>query len=205
MAGTAVIDGNLDFAFLILLAFDAYLRPCDVLRLRRHFFIPPQRCSGGTHQWTLVPHPAEGRIPSKSNSFDDSILVGHGRRGWLNQTTSLFLRRVSGSGLLFPLSEGKVRSLISQYSDKLRLGPLALSFHGLRHGGPSTDFLEGSLSLESIQRRGRWKSLSSVRRYEKHGLVAAQMERLSAQQKRDASLVSAGLPGLLARALGRGC
>ena len=39
----------------------------------------------------------------------------------------------------------------------------------LRHGGATTDFARKLRSLESIQQRGRWKSQSSLRRYQKGG------------------------------------
>ena len=63
----------------ILLGFDCYLRPCDVLRIRRENFVPPQSIVGGAPRWTLVMYPRAGRVPAKNNSFDDSVLVGHGR------------------------------------------------------------------------------------------------------------------------------
>ena len=40
-----------------------------------------------------------------------------------------------------------------------------------RHSGASLDRLEGNLSLAEVQRRGRWRSEASVRRYEKRALV----------------------------------
>ena len=43
----------------------------------------------------------------------------------------------------------------------------------LRHGGASRDFARKLRSLESIQQRGRWKSQSSLRRYQKGGPASA--------------------------------
>ena len=40
-----------------------------------------------------------------------------------------------------------------------------------RHSGASLDRLEGRYSLDEVQKRGRWRSTASVRRYEKHALV----------------------------------
>ena len=187
---------------LLLLAFDCYLRPCDVNRLQKGNYVAPQNVAGAAKGWTLVLNPLEGKVPSKNGSFDDSLLVGHGRRRWLNRVVGSFLRPRADASPLLGFDDRKTRRLIAHFSKKLELGPLHLSFHGLRHGGPSTDFLEGTLSIEDIQRRGRWKSLSSVRRYEKHGRLSAQLSRLTDSQKRVASLASVALPGRLLRAFG---
>ena len=39
------------------------------------------------------------------------------------------------------------------------------------HSGASLDRPQGALTLEAVQKRGRWRSVASVRRYEKHALV----------------------------------
>ena len=48
----------------------------------------------------------------------------------------------------------------------------------LRHGGPSYDRAYTLRTLEEIQKRGRWKSANSVRRYEKGGRVAEQLHKV---------------------------
>ena len=117
------------------------------------------------------------------------------RRGELPPTTSrcfatVQFRRLLDSQTHCPLlQEARARAAASQFSR-------------LATRGPSTDFLKGTLSIENIQRRGRWKSLSSVRRYEKHGRLSAQLRRLTDSQKRVASLASVALPGRLLRAFG---
>ena len=54
----------------------------------------------------------------------------------------------------------------------------------LRHGGPSHDRLQQTRSLEAIQKRGRWKQLRSVARYEKAGRVAQEAMKLSLHLRR---------------------
>jgi hypothetical protein len=107
------------------------------------------------------------------------LLVTAGDAG--STVLGAFLHQSPDGQPLFHFEENAVRRFISQTSQKLGLESLHLHFHELRHGGPSTDVLEGSLSLAEIQRRGRWKSPASVRRYEKHGRLSAQLARLSAK------------------------
>ena len=50
--------------------------------------------------------------------------------------------------------------------------------HGLRHGGASHDRAHGTRTLLEIQARGKWRSFSSVVRYEKHARISQQFEAL---------------------------
>jgi hypothetical protein len=47
-----------------------------------------------------------------------------------------------------------------------------------RHAGASTDFALKLRPLAEIKLRGRWKSDASLRRYEKGGRLADQLQRL---------------------------
>ena len=47
-----------------------------------------------------------------------------------------------------------------------------------RHGGASMDFWEKHRDLVSIQKRGRWRAMASVRRYEKGGRLAQLLSKL---------------------------
>ena len=58
--------------------------------------------------------------------------------------------------------------------DALKLAPLRLSPDTLRGWSVSTDFAFSLRTLGEIQRRGRWKVASSVRRYEQAGRLARQ-------------------------------
>jgi hypothetical protein len=61
------------------------------------------------------------------------------------------------------------------------LGPrLDMSFvrpYVLRHAGPSWDRLQGFRSVAEVQKRGQWKTTTSLQRYERHAKV--QVDELS--------------------------
>ena len=57
-----------------------------------------------------------------------------------------------------------------------------LSLYVLRHSGPSDDHLAKRRTLDEIQRRGRWSTQTSVRRYEKSARVTSQLKLLSVPQ-----------------------
>ena len=52
--------------------------------------------------------------------------------------------------------------------EELGCSKLAVVAYSLRHGGPSWDFMKKFRGLEEIQQRGRWRSSSSVLRYQKN-------------------------------------
>ena len=77
-----------------------------------------------------------------------------------------------------------------QAAEAAGLQRLRLCPHALRHGGASSDFALKHLTLSEVQRRGRWKCVASVRRYEKAGRLTRQLAKLSSAQLSDASRVS---------------
>ena len=69
----------------------------------------------------------------------------------------------------------------------------------LRHSGASTDFALKHRSLAEIKLRGRWRGDQSLRRYDKGGRLAEQLnklpEKLRVHVVRCAKLVNAVLRG----------
>ena len=60
---------------------------------------------------------------------------------------------------------------------------LRSSPYGLRHGGASHDYAARLRDLLAIQRRGNWRTWTSVRRYEKSGRITLELNKLSAAVK----------------------
>ena len=62
-----------------------------------------------------------------------------------------------------------------------RLGPRGLGFslYGLRHEGASHDRSVKTRKLAAVPQRGCWRSFPSVRRYEKHGRLGLELNKLS--------------------------
>ena len=58
-----------------------------------------------------------------------------------------------------------LRNLVAQFDLEPALHQLHL--YRLRHGGASHMFASGLLTLQEVQRQGRWRSSRSLRRYEK--------------------------------------
>ena len=68
-----------------------------------------------------------------------------------------------------------------------------------RHTGASLDRLMGTLPLSEVQKRGRWKSETSVKRYEKRALVQEVYNSLTEAQQLAAQRKADGLEDVLRR------
>ena len=68
-------DGKVDMSVATLTAHQAYLRPEELHSLRRQEVIAPQGRSGAEASWALFLGPIEERKPTKTQVYDDSVLV----------------------------------------------------------------------------------------------------------------------------------
>ena len=185
-------------ALAILVQFDMYLRPGELLALEVSHIVGNRRIFGradtGRQEVAVIIAPLghdEAR-PAKNRDFDCTVMPG----------TDCPVRRMI-PGILLAL-QARSRSLSSPllfapltlplYEKILREAALAVGVHDLisvphqlRHGGPSHDALRSFRDLRSIQARGRWRASSSVRIYEKHGSLLRQTAKLTRRQRDEAA------------------
>ena len=169
VAGQCLADGQPFAAAAILLQGDLYLRPHEILNLTKGTVIRPK--TSQARSWGVVLAPQETGHPTKTGTYDDCVLLDTpGREDCQVIIRSLFQRAVADSDLIFPTLTARLYGLaIADAAQKLGLGRLRLTPHGLRHSGPSTDSLYKVRDISAIQARGRWQSASSVARYRKPG------------------------------------
>ena len=118
---------------------------------------------------------------------------------WPSSCSGFVQKIARGGGALFP------NLTLTAYERVLRAARLACGYaklkvtpHMCRHGGASTDrFEEVYTGLEEIQKRGQWKSFSSVLRYEKHGRLVKVLNQVSAAKRLDASKIAKKIAKLL--------
>ena len=162
-------DAAVEAAAATLIAFDCYLRPSECLKLSRASVVPPHGRGLGD-KWAIIVAPS-GTTPSKTNTYDDTVIAAEPRTGRSDVRAILAaLRGRTLSGPLFALKLPEWNAMLKQAAMKL-CWTTAFTAHQLRHGGASQDALSKALCLKQIQRRGRWEAESSVKRYEKHGVL----------------------------------
>ncbi|CAK0849589.1 unnamed protein product, partial [Prorocentrum cordatum] len=202
LIATRLIDRDLlRVALYVLVTFAGYLRPSEALRALGAHLIPPTLgcvCDG----WSLVLHPRELAVPSKTQVYDEvtpfdlpfySFLPGALR--WLKASTHL-------GEPLFPFTLVRVSFLFKEAADDMGLASLTPQLCQLRHSGPSVELALQLRTLANVELRGRWRTDASVARYLEPGRVNEHLQRLAPEVQRAALLapVSSG-EGVLAAAL----
>ncbi|CAE7232165.1 unnamed protein product, partial [Symbiodinium sp. CCMP2592] len=193
--------GLLEIAIYLLLTFSLYMRPSEGLRLRKKDVVRPSSRQAGFQHWSVVLHPLEVGVCSKTQEFDECLQLDLPYHQPLGPATYKLLRlhQKRGEEHIFTITLENVTQFLERAQIELELKGLGeLQPYRLRHGGASHDFVSKLRDLASIQMRGRWRSQSSVRRYQKGGRLTQLMQTLTPHVKRAAESAVRKLPAALA-------
>jgi len=185
---------GVDAAGALLISFDGYIRPGNTLSIKSRDV--SQRQAGSNPNYpslvvTLAPQADDlGQRPAptmKSGDHDCTIVFGDessrkAGRAVCRDALLWAKRQGRPSSPLFALSLAKYEQLFNQAVIDTGLSALRITPHCARHGGPSTDAALKLRSIQDIQKRGLWRSATSVRRYEKHGTLMRQLNKMSPRQ-----------------------
>ena len=171
--GLHLAASNLHWLLLLLVQFDAFLRPSEALGLKADHLVAP--VGARYDKWALIVHISELGEKSKSGTSDDSVVLGdHKDHKWMKLVARKLVDQ-SEDGWLFPgITLASYEAALSRACDELGYSAQILAPHIVRHSGASNDAAHGRRTLASIQKRGRWASKKSVARYEKHGMLQRQ-------------------------------
>jgi len=169
--------GHVALARGMWLAVETYLRPSELLGCRKVQLQPPVPQSVHARHWVLSLHLREEGIPSKTGHWDESLAMDLGRHSRLSP---VFAKMVAGPPMdpLVPYSGSQWLRFLQEAAHRQGLEALFLVPYACRHAGASGDVAAGLRSLENVQARGRWRSFSSVRRYEKSSRLNEQLNKL---------------------------
>ncbi|CAE7239903.1 unnamed protein product [Symbiodinium sp. CCMP2592] len=190
--------GLLEIAIYLLLTFSLYMRPSEGLRLRKKDVVRPSSRQAGFQHWSVVLHPLEVGV---TQEFDECLQLDLPYHQPLGPATYKLLRlhQKRGEEHIFTITLENVTQFLERAQIELELKGLGeLQPYRLRHGGASHDFVSKLRDLASIQMRGRWRSQSSVRRYQKGGRLTQLMQTLPPHVKRAAESAVRKLPAALA-------
>jgi hypothetical protein len=169
-------------ACLTLEALDCYVRPGKALSLCGYMFVPPQPLVSHAYRfWSILAHPWQAGRPSKTNQYDDSILLDSQWRPAVSAAAEILHRDTPRQAPVATLSHATWQQEVSRSANLLGLESPHL--YTLRHSGPSEDFLRGRRTLTETKRRGRWQCENNVKRYEKGARLLARMTEWSTEQK----------------------
>jgi integrase len=163
-------------AAYVLLNLTAYLRPSEALKLHREDMVAP---SGGRYlHWSVVLHPREKGMASKTQEYDEVVLLDQPDHKFLDKLWRAVWDGTSPGTKIFGFSQSAVAQMFTTTALEAGLGILRPVLYQLRHTGPSMDIATGRRSIEGVRARGRWRSDRSCLRYTKEGRVNEQLQRL---------------------------
>ena len=198
-----VDQDELEAAFAVMLQYDTYGRPSEVLNLMRLDFAMPQPAAGPLfdNDWAVnLANSADGRI-RKNGELDDSVRIGSPGCLWMRDVTQLYLKGCRGPGRIFKLTLTHYERLSRSAAKALDLTAPKPCPHAVRHSGPSHDTWARTLQLSEVKKRGGWKHDKSVARYEKHAKLLRQLELMSSRTQATALRAMRALPLKLLAAL----
>ncbi|CAK0910422.1 unnamed protein product [Prorocentrum cordatum] len=169
---------ELEVGLWVIVAFGFYLGPCECLRIQAEDLIAP--VTGVSSHWGLLVAPEERGVATKVGAFDVSLLWDAPYLSFMNGVFQVLRSRPEGQPL-WALDYPRVLEAFKRAS--MLIGADVVPCH-MRHSGPSWERLKGVGALQQIQKRGRWASVKSLVRHEKHGRLATQMAEHSAAKQR---------------------
>lgn len=108
-------------ALLVLLSFDAYLRPGEALTLKAKNLVPPVRGSGKQFQhYVVVVRDEEDQVPDKTGVFNNSLLLDHPQTSWwLGAALAKLKKGKKDNDLLFNTNNEQYRKVFESAGEVL--------------------------------------------------------------------------------------
>ena len=176
MATALTSQGSWHSAFALLLAFVTYMRPSEVMQLEPQDFLPPEQLVGS---WSVIIKPFDRLVPTKVGDYGDTVQFDTQVCKLFEPMIQHWIRLHPPGRRIFPEGSSWLASQMKMGARLIGAAELGLHPYQLRHGGPSFDRAEKLRTLDGIQKRGRRRASSSVRRYEKAGRAAQMLTKLS--------------------------
>jgi len=196
MVGTAYALNQPMFGLALLIQFSCYLRPHELLALKRRQLVPP--ASQTPLVWGLLLAPEGHGERSKTQQFDESVLVDWVHLPSFAQALRKLWATKHDDERLWRFEHQEFNQTFVRVAEVSGVATLNPHPYSLRHGGASHDVLTNRRSLDSVKLRGRWRAEASVRRYLKHARAMREESRLPAATSAYAKVIEKNLDVLLA-------
>jgi hypothetical protein len=171
----------------VLTMFHTYMRPSEMVDLRCFQLVRGDpKGEGHLQDFTFVLHAHELGTPSKTGLRDCCIPLDLEEHRWIAALWDLYARFTvhAGSARVFSFSYKHLLTVFKETAAELGVQSLEPTLHCLRHGGASWDFATKVRDLDGIQKRGMWKSPSSVARYAKPGRIGMQLSKIGGRARK---------------------
>lgn len=176
-------EHKLEVCLALQLMFLLYLRPGEVFAIRVQDVVQPIRRAGKAYKhFSVLLHPSEQGIPSKTRQWDEMLSLDLPHMTFLGPAMNkiLDLKNRAKQERAFHITLADVNQFMEAHWDKMGFKPMGKPHaYRLRHGGASYEAANKFRTLAAIQSRGRWQTLKSVKNYEKGSRLAQLLGSLS--------------------------
>ena len=169
-------------ALSLLVLWDTYTRPVEIRKARVEDLIPPVHTRKELQKWSLTLAPEEREEFTKTGQQDDTLTLDELDLPYCH-LLPLLLGKRGPKEFLFNITAAQQKEIFEEASAAAGLKEFALSIYQTRHGGASQDAVTQRREMDRIQRRGRWQSKRSVKRYEKHGRLQKLLHKTPLQSQ----------------------
>ena len=139
------------------------LTPSEALSLTGQSL--PSPTTSAVPHWVVLLFPQENRQRSKVGAADDTVAIDSARVNWMQRVFPVLANQQKFQ----PLFQTDHQSFFEVFRRATNnIGIYAVPYQ-MRHSGPSLDLVQGIRDITSCRKRGRWATMTSLKRYEKHG------------------------------------
>ena len=182
-AAFCVKNGNASAAAAVLLQYDLYARPSEILGVKGRDLVAPVEAMSS--HWGLIFGNSDFGETTKVKAVDDVVFADSPHRPFAGRLLKFLSRSCLHLDVeIFPTTLTQYEELFRCFSKHHKLPSGLFTPHCIRHSGPSYDAIHAHRTFADIQARGRWSCAASINRYKKPGRLLLQASRLpSALQK----------------------
>ncbi len=168
-------------AFYLGLVWAAWLRPSEGLMVRRKDLVRPVK--GMCNHWCVMVAASEAGFTDKVGAQDNSVILDVPETLWLGKKFEQIRQSGADTDRVFDeLTYPDLHQDIRGVADELGVKELTLDSL-TRHNGPSWAIMKRRMDAATAMKRGRWRTLSSVQRYEKGGRMTQEWSSYSPSQR----------------------
>eukprot|EP00438_Fugacium_kawagutii_P035174 Skav225825 [mRNA] locus=scaffold2516:14315:17246:- [translate_table: standard] len=181
----AVNTGELMVCLWLLMTWHLVGRPGEALKLQWKHLVCPNKINPS---WSAVTSPSsevEGmQQPSKIGEMDESVTLDMEFLRWMGPLLAKLKQMNLPNDFVFTFPLSKGNKLFNMAVDELGFRQYGIQCpYQIRHGAASTELWPPHKPLEDVMKKGRWRTLVSVRRYEQGGRLAQVFGSLSGNEQ----------------------
>lgn len=184
---------GMQIVLALYMSFVMYLRPCECMGLEGRHLVAPIAAAGAQYQmWGVLLGDSGMGLFGKTGISDESVLLD--QDPWLHPHLMALKAARGPQECLWQFDRRVLNQMFGICWRLLCLDPLRPRLYSLRHGGASHDLLARVRPALDVQKRGRWSTMDSLKRYSKETRVLTELGKCPVRSVEFGAAVLESLP-----------